>query len=618
MDSQLTILKNLSEALIMVNEEGVIEFANDAITDVLGYKPKNLIGRPMSILMPEKTIHGHQRKFDSFLQNPKRRKMGNTDPIRIKHQNGSVINVEISLSSVEIEGARKAIALIVDINRFFKYKNPLKDKLELYYSLIEHNTDHLFQIDREYKIQYVNHVSPGLTKEEVMGAYLIDLLPNDYTKDLVKNILTSVFETGIAKSYKVDFPSPLGALHYDTTVTPVIKNGEIFRLNLITRNVTNDYNIKKQLIERKNFIEKIDLNSINGIYIYNFQTATTEYTNSKYTEIFGYSREEINKMTTDDFISLFHVSDRENVIEHLKKVRHSKEGQFFTLEYRIKSKKGDWVWCLSRDSGFEYNEEGKATSFIGAFVDITQTKKIELELLQKNKEIENFVYHACHDIKSPINSISQLIDLSLEDSKNKEELEIVDKSIKRLRNLVVSLLDFGNESIFKKTEYVALDDLVDNVLDDLKTDIDASSSRIERKNELPEINCYKLGMYQVFLNLISNAIKFRNRITTPVITIKAQSQVQHWKFTVTDNGIGIKNDKKDAIFDAFTRLHSEYDGNGLGLANCKKVISRHGGDIWVENNKEGGSTFIFTISKDLDKLSDQLEIKNTQAEEHTL
>ncbi|MBD0402566.1 PAS domain-containing sensor histidine kinase [Flammeovirga sp. EKP202] len=615
MDSQLAILKNLSEALIMVNQEGVIEFANDAITGTLGYKPENLIGRPMSILMPESTIPGHKQKFDSFFHKPKTRKMGNTDPIRIKHQNGSIINVEISLSSVKIDGERKAIALIVDFSRFFKYKNPLREKLDLYYSLIEHNTDHLFQIDREFKINYINHVSPGLSRDKVMGAYLLDLLPNDYTKDMVKNILNSVFETGITQSYEIDFPSPLGALHYATTVTPVIKNGEIFRLNLITRNVTNDYNIKKQLLERKKFIEKVDRNSLNGIYIYNFETSTTEYVNAKYSEIFGYTKEDINKMTKDDFISLFHTNDRENIIQHLKNVRHSKEGQFFTIEYRIKSKKGDWVWCVSRDSGFEYDENGKPTSFIGAFIDITETKEIEIELLQKNKEIENFVYHACHDIRSPINSISQLIDLSLEDSKNKEELELIDKSIKRLKNLVMSLLDFGNESVFKKAELVSLDDMIDNVMDDLKIDIDASSSQIIREEVLPEINCYKLGIYQVFLNLISNAIKFRNGATSPVITIKAISQVQHWKFTVTDNGIGIREDKKDAIFDAFTRLHSEYDGSGLGLANCKKVIDRHGGDIWVESNKEEGSTFIFTISKDLDHSQKNLEISSSLNDE---
>nr|WP_255516087.1 ATP-binding protein [Flammeovirga sp. EKP202] len=152
-------------------------------------------------------------------------------------------------------------------------------------------------------------------------------------------------------------------------------------------------------------------------------------------------------------------------------------------------------------------------------------------------------------------------------------------------------------------------------MDDLKIDIDASSSQIIREEVLPEINCYKLGIYQVFLNLISNAIKFRNGATSPVITIKAISQVQHWKFTVTDNGIGIREDKKDAIFDAFTRLHSEYDGSGLGLANCKKVIDRHGGDIWVESNKEEGSTFIFTISKDLDHSQKNLEISSSLNDE---
>ncbi|ANQ49630.1 PAS domain S-box protein [Flammeovirga sp. MY04] len=603
-NQHINLLENLAEASILVNKQGIIEFANNAIKELLGYEANSLIGRNVSCLIPMNYVKDHNSRVESFFKNASKRRMGagSSRPIYAKHFNGKTKHVDISLSPIKIEGEDKIIAIIIDAKRTSGTNSKYQKKIDLYYSLIEHNTDHLFQIDREFKILYINHVSPGLSKEEVLGSSLINLLPNEETKFMVSNVLNDVFTKGLADSYEIDFPSPLGSLHYSTTVTPVIHEGEVIRLNLITRNVTDEYNRKNQLIEWKNFIEKVDLNSQNGIYIYNIKTGTNSYLNKMYTSILGYNLDEVNSFSQAEFMDLFHPNDKEAIAKHMEDVINSKEGETFKIEYRFKAKNGEWIWCRSKDSGFEYDENGKLVSFIGSFIDITDLKDIELQLIHKNKEIKDFVYKATHDIKSPINNMVQMIELSLEDNEpDKEDLEILEHSIHRLKKLVYSLLEYGKSDRMEDVEEIDINKLLDEVLIDINSEIEHSSAEIYYEN-LPIINASKIGLYRVFQNLLTNAIKFMHKGQKPRITIRCKSQLQHWIFEITDNGIGIPIEKREHIFDAFKKFHSsrKYEGSGLGLANCKKIINLHDGDIWVENNPESeGSTFYFSIKKTL-------------------
>ena len=101
----------------------------------------------------------------------------------------------------------------------------------------------------------------------------------------------------------------------------------------------------------------------------------------------------------------------------------------------------------------------------------------------------------------------------------------------------------------------------------------------------------------MFQNLITNAIKFQKKDTAPLVKISAQQENGHWKFSFTDNGIGIEDQYTEMIFTLFQRLHlkSEYEGTGIGLAHCRKIVHLHGGQIWVDSHPNEGSTFYFTI-----------------------
>ena len=113
---------------------------------------------------------------------------------------------------------------------------------------------------------------------------------------------------------------------------------------------------------------------------------------------------------------------------------------------------------------------------------------------------------------------------------------------------------------------------------------------------MPEIYCDELQVRQLFQNLISNAIKFRSD-NAPIIKISAEKTERHWLFKVEDNGIGIDMKFKDLVFQIFSRLHAQdkYQGSGIGLSVCKKILERHGGQIWLESTPGRGTTIFFTI-----------------------
>ena len=146
-------------------------------------------------------------------------------------------------------------------------------------------------------------------------------------------------------------------------------------------------------------------------------------------------------------------------------------------------------------------------------------------------------------------------------------------------------------------ERVDCGEVIDRVVTDLRLTLEESGARIE-VGPLPAVDADGRQLSQVFLNLITNAIKFRQGI--PRIGITARENREFWTFSVRDNGIGISTEYSERIFVIFQRLHrpTEYTGTGIGLAICKRIVERHGGKIWVESEIGRGSTFYFTLPRE--------------------
>ena len=232
----------------------------------------------------------------------------------------------------------------------------------------------------------------------------------------------------------------------------------------------------------------------------------------------------------------------------------------------------------------------------------TQTE----ELQRSNGDLEQFAYVISHDLKTPVRNIScfmKLLSNKHSDSLNSEAREFVDFSLhgaKRMERLIDDVLAYSrigrNLSI---PTPVNVNDVVNTICYELQDKLNASNSSINVAGKLPIINSVHSSlMYHILQNLIKNGLKF-NRSANPEINITYTELADHYKFAVQDNGIGISKDYAVQVFQMFKRLHNEneYDGTGIGLAICKKIVELYHGDIWYEGEEGVGTTFYFTIRK---------------------
>lgn len=236
------------------------------------------------------------------------------------------------------------------------------------------------------------------------------------------------------------------------------------------------------------------------------------------------------------------------------------------------------------------------------FVHQTDLERQQQALLSKNKELEQFAYIASHDLQEPLRSVtsfSQLIDEEYRAQIGEEGgqyLDYLQEASKRMRNLIKGLLDYSRLGSEAQLVDVNTAEVLRAVRIDLSTAIAESKATIT-SGPLPILPAYETEFRQLLQNLLSNALKFRREDVAPEIRITATKHHDRWEFSVQDNGIGIAPEHQEKIFLIFQRLHnrSMYEGTGIGLANCRKIVELHGGTLRVVSERNQGSNFIFTI-----------------------
>lgn len=252
-------------------------------------------------------------------------------------------------------------------------------------------------------------------------------------------------------------------------------------------------------------------------------------------------------------------------------------------------------------------------------IEIKSLKAVEKkakELERSNAELEQFAYVASHDLQEPLRSITgylQLLQRRYSAQLDEDANTFISRSVAATNRMGILIKDLLNYSRvqrkgkpFKDTD---LSKVLHLVLNNLHSTIEDTHGVITH-DPLPIVYADSTQVVQLFQNLISNAIKFKGT-EPPKIHIGAQKYQEsgEWVFSVKDNGIGIENEYIERIFLIFQRLHGirEYEGTGIGLALCKKIVERHGGRIWVESEPDKGSTFSFTITQKQENTCDESE-----------
>jgi signal transduction histidine kinase len=230
-----------------------------------------------------------------------------------------------------------------------------------------------------------------------------------------------------------------------------------------------------------------------------------------------------------------------------------------------------------------------------------EKKEILLQNLEKqNKELSDYAHAVSHDLKAPLRNINALINWIKEDNVDKfddqtlESFDMMFQNLEKMDHLIITILDYSSiDKIDTVSTNFNLNEAVNDCLNKLEI---PSNFKIIVSDALPNVHGNKQRMTQVFQNLVQNAIDY-NESDTPLIEIDCVENEAFYTIHVKDNGIGIKKEYTDKIFDSFMKLHNNFNSAGLGLSIAKRIIESKGGKIWVESEENKESTFYFTIPK---------------------
>jgi len=471
-------------------------------------------------------------------------------------------------------------------------------------AIVESSTIATLLVNKEGQLSYVNSYAAklfGYQRQEMIGQAIEMLIPHKYHGHHVGNR-----DGFMDRPHVMNFDASrnLMALRKNGSQFPV----EISLAPIVTSGGTLILASLIDISARKNAEEQFRsvVESAPNAIVVTGSDGKVTLVNTEAEKLFGYTRSELIG------------SPSQILIPSRFRKKEGGNDMFYTAPSQRLNPGPRELFAIKKD-GREFpvemavspieNPDGDST--ITSIIDITERKKSEviikkqlIELQLKNREMEQFNYIASHDLQEPLRTVSNYIEMLEEDYEDKlddevkESLNMINAAVSRMSLLVRSILDYGRLGRNKTLALINCGEVVNTVLSDLEYLIQNHSATITVE-PLPILPAYETELRQLFQNLINNAIKFRKKDVAPVIAIGYSQTGSTHEFYITDNGIGIEPKHFERIFHIFQRLHKEdeFEGNGIGLANCKKIVDMHGGRIWIESQHGLGTTFKFTLAQ---------------------
>jgi len=480
-----SILKTVIDAIISIDETGIIQSVNPAVEKIFGYSPEELMGKNVSMLMPDPYSREHDGYLKKYLRTGQAKIIGIGREVVAKRKDGTLFPAYLGVSEGHKEGGRRFFTGIIhdltEVNALKKKEALLKAYGTYMNAIIETVKDPFIVLDSTLRIKMANQsfyqtfqVAPGETENKL----IYDVGNGQWNVPAFRKLLESILS---------------------------------------------------------------------------------------------------QKMGFDD---------------------HEVEKEFPGIGRRIMTV-----------SGHQIQDDGKEETILLTVRDITYRKQMEeklkravLELEHSNRELAQFAYVASHDLQEPLRKVISFTERLKEQTKTlgdeaKVNCEKIHASGIRMKRVIEDILYFSRigsqEKAFEETD---LNRIAQDVISDLELKILETKTKIEVK-ELPKIQANKSLIRHVFQNLILNSIKFAKKDVRPDIIIDCYSQDNSVEIRFKDNGIGFDEKYVDRIFKPFQRLHAkqEYDGTGIGLSICHKIVTQHGGTITAKSKPGEGATFIVML-----------------------
>jgi PAS domain S-box-containing protein len=626
------------DPLITINPDGTISDVNAATVNVTGFFREDLIGTDFSKYFTEPGMAkaGYEKVF---------RDGSVTDyGLEIRHRDGKITPVLYNATVFKDEngGVAGVFAAARDITERKKAEEAARRAGSYNRSLIEASLDPLVTINSDGTISDVNDATvriTGVSREALIGT---DFSRYFTEPAKAKAGYEQVFRDGSVTDYE------LRIQHKDGRVTPVLYNATVFKdehgsvagVFAAARDITERKKAEEAARQAGAYNRSLIEASLDPLVTIN-PNGTISDVNAATVNVTGFSRAEL---IGTDFSKYFTEPGRAkagyekvfrdgSVTDYGLEIRHT-DGRVTPVLYNA---------TVYRD------EDGKITGVFAAARDITERKRaedallrayreldnrvkertIELqeanallekeiadrkatadelrkkseELARSNLELQQFAYIASHDLQEPLRAISGFTELldkrykgQMDDRADKYINFIIDGT-KQMNQIIFDLLEYSRVQT-KAHEFGLIDmnSSLKQALRNLQASIKEKDAIITT-DPLPKLSADGIQITQLFQNLIGNALKFQKPENTPEIHVSAREQGDNWVFSVTDNGIGIDPQYTERIFKIFQRLHAkgEYEGTGIGLAICRRIVERHRGEITVRSEPGVGSTFSFTL-----------------------
>ncbi len=590
----LTAQSELGEGFVIVEDHNVT-YANEAFCEISGYTLEELVGMPSFI-----GLISEEDRADLLKRRRRRVDTGEGDinyETGLRRKDGRRLDIEVAFKVFEDENPPGFMVVVRDITLRKRAEEDLRKQERRFRRFVEQAADALFVHDLRGDIVDVNQqacASLGYTREELLSMTVAGIGQNMDPGGLA----------GLWNELISGGPVTMEGVHRrkDGTTFPVevrigLLEAEEGRLMLAAaRDITERKRSDSALRESEERFRALVQYGSDIITILDAD-GTIRYGSPSIERIIGYRPEEV---VGRNAFATMHPQDAERVSEVFFEALESGRERV-SIEFRTRHKDGSWRNL--EGIGRNLLDDPAIEGIVVNFRDVTRRKQYEAELQRSNEELEQFAYVASHDLQEPLRMVSSYTQLLARryleqlDSDADEFIGYAVDGAERMQQLINDLLSYSRVGTHgKELAPTALWTAVEGATANLRLAIEECGARIT-SDTLPTVMGDRPQLAQLFQNLIGNAVKFRGK-EPPEVHVGAEWKGGEWLISVRDNGIGLEPQYADRVFVIFQRLHvrGKYEGTGIGLAICKRIVERHGGRIWVESAPGEGSTFYFTLS----------------------